>query len=147
MRYPRDIPSRPALVSVCTTPLVARSTRTRSPKSGCTAKKSRKPTVSRRPTNPGDAADLVGPSRPALDLTNHRDDLAEHGRLITGDGIECRVVRHQPYLTARALERLDRGLTVEHGGDDVTVVGDILLPHHDPVTVADRGFDHRVADH
>lgn len=56
-------------------------------------------------------------------------------------------MRHQPHLTAGALERLDGGLAVQHRRDDVAVVGDVLLAHDHPVAVADRGLHHRVAHH
>ena len=39
-----------------------------------------------------------------------------------------------------------RGVAVEHGGDDVAVVGAVLAADHHPVTVGDRGVCHRVAD-
>ena len=48
---------------------------------------------------------------------------------------------------SRPLERLDGRLAVDHRRDDLAVLGDRLAPHHDPVAVADRGVDHRVADH
>src|SRR5580693_4694761 len=131
-------PSRPVRNLACITRPAARSTTTPSPKSGCPAKKSRKPTASSRPTKPGTARRRC----PALYLADHGDDLAEHGRVVAGDGIERRVVRHQPYLTARTFERLDGCLAVDHGRNDVAVVGDMLLSHDHPVVVADRGFDH-----
>src|SRR5262245_55826690 len=43
-----------------------------------------------------------------------------------------------------AAERLYGGLAVDHGGNDVTVLGFRLLAHDNPVTVADRRLDHRV---
>ena len=67
--------------------------------------------------------------------------------MVSVDGVERGVVRHQPHLAVLALEGLDGGLVVEHGRDDVAVVGIGLLPHDDPVPVADGGLDHRVADH
>jgi len=45
-----------------------------------------------------------------------------------------------------ALVGLDRRLAVDHRGDDLAVLRGGLLTHDHPVTVADRGFDHRVAD-
>src|SRR5699024_4796497 len=44
-------------------------------------------------------------------------------------------------------ERLDRGLAIDHRGDDLALLGHLLTAHHDPVAVADRRVDHRVADH
>ena len=55
-------------------------------------------------------------------------------------------MREQPDLAVLALEGLDRRLVVEHRRDDVAVVGARLLAHDDPVAVADRRVDHRVAD-
>lgn len=43
-------------------------------------------------------------------------------------------------------EHLDGGLAIEHRGDDLAVLGGALRSHDDPVAVADRGVDHRVAD-
>ena len=62
------------------------------------------------------------------------------------DGGVGLVVRHQPHVAVLALERLDRRLVVEHGRDDVAVVGRRLLPHDDPVAVADGRVDHGVTD-
>jgi uncharacterized protein with LGFP repeats len=53
-----------------------------------------------------------GPTR-RLDLADRGDDLAEHGRVVSGDGIERRVVRHQLHLAAGSFERLHRGLAVD----------------------------------
>src|SRR6478609_3812074 len=95
----------------------------------------------RRPRRVGGTAYGRG-SDPAQD----RGDLAEDGRLVAVDRVVGLVVRHQPDVAVLALERLDGGLVVEHGRDDVAVVGGRLLAHDDPVAVADRGVDHRVAD-
>ncbi|VXB73960.1 hypothetical protein CURTO8I2_250177 [Curtobacterium sp. 8I-2] len=43
-------------------------------------------------------------------------------------------------------EDLDGRLFVEHGRDDVPVLGGLLRPDDDPVAVADRGVDHRLTD-
>ena len=48
-------------------------------------------------------------------------------------------------MAVDALERLDRRLAVDHGGDDLAVLGDGLATDDDPVAVADRRVDHRVA--
>ena len=85
--------------------------------------------------------------RHALDLADYRDDLAQHRCIIARDRIERWVVWHEPYLSSGPSERLYRGFAVEHRCDDIPILGDILLPDHYPVTVADRGFDHRLADH
>ena len=50
-------------------------------------------------------------------------------------------------MATRLLVGLDRRLAVDHGCDDLAVVGGRLLPDDDPVAVRDRGVDHRVADH
>src|ERR1035437_8694271 len=48
-------------------------------------------------------------------------------------------------MAVLALERLDRGLVIEHRRDNVPVVGRRLLAQDDPVAVADCPLDHRVA--
>ena len=67
--------------------------------------------------------------------------------LVAVDGGVGGVVRHQPDVPVAALQCLDRGLAVDHRGDDVAVVGGGLLANHYPVAVGDGGVDHRVADH
>src|SRR5690625_1735738 len=62
------------------------------------------------------------------------------------DGLVVLILRQQPLMTGLALEGLDRGLTVEQGRDDLSVVGGVLLAHDDPVVMADGGVDHRIAD-
>ncbi len=89
-RCPTDTRSRQVLASVCTTRREASSTTTRSPKSGCLAKRSLRPTASSRPTDPANPRD----SAATLYLADHRDDLAKHGCVIARYGIERRVVRH-----------------------------------------------------
>jgi hypothetical protein len=49
-------------------------------------------------------------------------------------------------VAVAALEGLDGGLAVDHGRDDVAVLGVGLLADDHPVAVGDRGVDHRVAD-
>src|SRR5579859_332195 len=83
-------------------------------------------------------------ARGALDAAEDGDDLAEDGGVVTGDRRVGGVVRHEPDVVVRPLERLDGGLAVEHRGNDVPVVRDGLLPDHDPVAVRDRGVDHGV---
>ena len=53
-------------------------------------------------------------------------------------------MRHQPHLILGSFERLDGGLEIEKCGDDVAVLGIGLLTHGYPVTVTDRGVDHRI---
>src|SRR4249920_247981 len=72
----------------------------------------------------------------------HGDDAAEDGRLVTGNRGVGGVVRHQPHVAARALERLYRGLALDHRRHYLAVLGDGLLPHHDPVAVRDGSVDH-----
>ncbi len=48
-------------------------------------------------------------------------------------------------MTVALAEGLHGRLAVEHGGDDVAVVGVRLRTHHDPVAVADGRVDHRLA--
>ena len=76
----------------------------------------------------------------------HGHHLAEDGRVVTGDRLVGGVVREQPHMAVLALEALDRGLAVQHGGHDVAVLGDRLAADRHPVAVADGGLDHRVAD-
>ena len=47
-------------------------------------------------------------------------------------------------MTVCLLENLDCGRVFEQRSNDVAVVGGLLLTHHDPVTVANRGIDHGV---
>ena len=68
-------------------------------------------------------------------------------RVVAEDRLVVGVVRHQPDVAVALLEGLDGRLAVEHGRDDVAVLGGRLLPDDHPVAVADRGVDHRVADH
>ncbi len=42
---------------------------------------------------------------------------------------------------------LNGGFVVDHGGDDVAVVGHRLLAHHDDIPMGDGCVDHRVAPH
>src|SRR5262245_66336514 len=100
---PRPTPSRG-----CTGLPATRSTTTRAPKSGSPVRNSPAQTDSSGPTS-------------RLDLSDHGDDLAEHGRVVSGDGIERRVVRHTPHLTAGSFERLDCGLAVDHRRDGIAV--------------------------
>ena len=56
-----------------------------------------------------------------------------------------RVARFQDHVAVAAAEHLDRGLVVNHRGDDVAVVRLwLLLDHHD-VAVTDSGLDHGIA--
>ena len=50
-------------------------------------------------------------------------------------------------VTAASLERLHRGLAVDHGRDDVAAVGGLLRVDDHPVAVGDGRVDHRVACH
>ena len=45
-------------------------------------------------------------------------------------------------MTVASAKHLDRRFTVEHGRDDIAVLGVALLTHHNEVAVADRGVDH-----
>ena len=72
------------------------------------------------------------------DAPQHGHDLAEDLGLVAGDRRVGRVVRHQPDVVGGALEGLDRGLAVDHRGDDVAVLGHRLLADDDPVAVGDR---------
>src|SRR5436305_375102 len=107
----------------CIGRLAARSTTTRAPNSGSPARSSHGPMVSSAPTD-------------GLDLANDGDDLAEDGRVVAGDRVERRIVRHQPHLTTGALESLDCRFAVDHRLDDVTVVDDGVMEHYHPVAVA-----------
>ena len=61
------------------------------------------------------------------DATQDCGDLAEDRGVVTVDRLEGPVVRHQPDLPVLALEGLDGRFVVEHGRDDVAVVGRRLL--------------------
>ena len=76
-----------------------------------------------------------------------RRHLAEQGGVVARDGRVRRVVRHEPDVAVAAPVRLDGGLAVDHGRDDLAVLRHRLLPDDDPVAVADGRVDHRVADH
>ena len=56
-------------------------------------------------------------------------------------------MRHEPYVAVASLERLDGCLVAEQCSDDVAVLGVMLLAHDDPVAIADRRIDHRIAGH
>ena len=53
--------------------------------------------------------------------------------------------RLQPNSVRFTVERLDGGLVVDHGHNDVTVVGCLLLAHDHKVAVHDPDIDHRLA--
>src|SRR6185312_11204006 len=133
----RRTPAR-AFTTCRTTPCMTR----RWLKSGSPVKESHRPTDSTRQGNRAGLGPLA-----ASDLADHRDDLAQHGGVVTRDGVESRIVWHQPNLATGSLERFDGCLAVDHRCHDVAVVGHVLLTDHHPVAVADRGVDHRFTDH
>jgi hypothetical protein len=53
-------------------------------------------------------------------------------------------VGEQPDVPVTALERFHSRLTVDHGGDDVSVLGAGLLADDYPISIGDRRFHHRV---
>src|SRR5699024_1751447 len=73
------------------------------------------------------------------ELPEDRDHSAQDGGVLSGDGAECRVVWEEPDARGILAERLDGGFAVDHRGDDLAVVRDVLPTHHDVVAVADRG--------
>ena len=98
------------------------------------------------PVWPYRAAIAAGSPRRRLDAAQDRGDLAEDGREVAQDGLEAAVAGEQPGVAVALAEDLDGGLVVEHGRDDVAVLGVLLRMNDDPVAVADRGVDHRFAD-
>src|SRR5580700_6002719 len=80
----------------------------------------------------------------ALHAAENRYHLAEDGGVIAEDRREGRVVGHQPDVPVALLERLDGGLAVDHGRDDLAVLRVLLLADDDPVPVGDGSVDHRV---
>ncbi len=77
--------------------------------------------------------------------SHHCDDAAENRRLGAVDRIVGGVVGHQPHLVVAPSIGLDRRLALDHRGDDLAILGNRLLPHDNPVTVADGDVDHRIA--
>src|SRR5699024_8128386 len=92
-------------------------------------------------------AGRCGASPSRSDRAQHADHAAQDLGLVPVDGGVSLIGRQQPELVLGALQRLDRGLALDHGRHDLTVLGHRLTAHHDPVAVADRSIDHRVADH
>lgn len=56
-------------------------------------------------------------------------------------------MRHEPDVAVLAFECLDRGLVIEEGGNDLTVLRIRLLADDNPVAIANGCIDHRIADH
>ena len=77
----------------------------------------------------------------------NRHHLAEDGGVVAEDRREGGVVGHQPDVPVALLERLDGGLAVDHGRDDLAVLRALLLADDHPVAVGDGRVDHRVARH
>src|ERR1019366_5636126 len=61
-----------------------------------------------------------------LQRAQNRRDLAEDGCVVAEDGLEARVAGEQPGVAIALTEHLDRGLFVEHGRNDVAVLGVLL---------------------
>ena len=99
--------------------------------------------IQRVVVRPPKLVNIVAASYTAQD----RHHLAEDGGVVAEDRREGRVVRHQPDVPVALLERLHRGLAVDHGRDDLAVLRALLLPDDHPVAVRDGGVDHRVACH
>src|SRR5512140_781355 len=82
-----------------------------------------------------------------VDADDFPGDAEGRGAGGNDDRRKRRVGRFQPHLPLPEAQPLDRGLAVDHGHNDLPVLGACLHPDEDVVSIADVGIGHAVTLH
>ena len=98
----------------------------------------------------GSTSSHPSPFGPLGDQTLATQDGPQHGTtptrdyfsIVSGDWGVGGIARQESQVPARARKHLDRGLAVQHGGNDLTVFRGLLAPYDYPVTVTDGCLNH-----